>query len=105
MPMLTHHTAIEEIADRETSNAEALQILGRLRDLGAIRDQLLDQLDAYFQLKDVAPDLFEGDQVPIKTQWLGFRGELRLKITNDKGEVKEIPERLVPSIIKRPRED
>tara|TARA_B100001287_G_scaffold66836_1_gene54630 strand:- start:12397 stop:12708 length:312 start_codon:yes stop_codon:yes gene_type:complete len=100
-----HFNTLERISDRETSNAQALEILGRLRDLGAIRDQLLDQLDAYFQLKDVAPDLFEGNQVPIKTQWLGFRGELRLKITSDKGEVREIPERLVPSIIKRPQED
>lgn len=96
-------SSISEIEARETANQKALDLIQRLKDLGEIREQLLSQLDAYFQLKDCCPELLE-EEGPIKTQWLGSpaKNNLRLKITNAQGKTQEIPNDHVPSIITRP---
>ena len=94
-------SAIQDIAEREEINARALEIVGRLRDIGTLREELLNQLDAYFQMQDACPALLQTAH-PIKTQWVGFNKELRLRVTNSDGEVSEIPEQLVPAIITRP---
>jgi len=90
-----------QIAEREEVNRKALEIVGRLRDIGTLREELLNQLDAYFQIQDACPSLLE-NAPPIATQWVGFAEELRLRVTNMNGDVSEIPESAVPAIITRP---
>ena len=95
---------IASIENIETANSEALEAINRIRQLGAIRDELLTQLDAYFCFRDMLPHLIDDDSHPIKTQWISLSGtnNLALKVTNNHGAIETIDESLVPKIIPRP---
>lgn len=98
---------IAGIENIETANAEALEAIQRIRQLGAIRDELLTQLDAYFCFRETLPHLIDDDSHPIKTQWISLSGtnNLALKVTNNHGAIETIEESLVPKIIPRPKEN
>ena len=96
---------IAKIENIETANEAALETITRIRQLGAIRDELLTQLDAFFLIRDTLPHLIDDDSHPIKTQWLSKDGGLVLRVTNNHGDTESIAESLVPKIIPRPKED
>ena len=89
----------------EAANEAALETITRIRQLGAIRDELLTQLDAFFLIRDTLPHLIDDDSHPIKTQWLSKDGGLVLRVTNNHGDTESIAESLVPKIIARPTEE
>ena len=96
--------SIATIENIEAANEAALETITRIRQLGAIRDELLTQLDAFFLIRDTLPHLIDDDSHPIKTQWLNRDDGLVLRVTNNHGDTENIDESLVPKIIARPTE-
>ena len=97
--------SIATIENIENANAAALETITRIRQLGAIRDELLTQLDAFFLIRDTLPHLIDDDSHPIKTQWIIRDGGLVLRVTNNHGDTESIDESLVPQIFARPTEN
>ena len=79
-----------------------LEIVRDLKQKNEERGALLESLDAMFTLEDCCPEMLDQGKRLVSTQWVGFRGELRLIVKWDDGSTTELADKLVPSSFERP---
>ena len=103
---------LDDISDTQKINALSMMViteasekaaeeLNLLKALGDHINDLLRQMDAVHQLKDICPHIFEGSQ-PIEARWTGTQWDYHLEIKTDRGDVR-VHQSLLPSILTKPK--
>ena len=96
------YTQLSETLVVMDANASATQTLRSLSRLGDHIHDVLTELDAYHSLRDMEPEIWEGEKDQIKAEWVGEQWRRLLKVKTGSGRSFTFPEHLLPSLLPRP---